>query len=52
MLGALVQSGVVSLSSDLLRKTILEKTKKSSAGINLRAFKFGMLAVKHQEATD
>lgn len=45
MLGALVRSGAVSFSSDLFRRVIREKTKKTLVDINLSAFELGMEAV-------
>lgn len=47
MLGALAQSGTVSLPPDLFQKTIQEKTKKAFVGINLKAFALGMEAANH-----
>lgn len=44
MLGALAQSGAVSLSADLFRQVIREKTKKALTDINLKAFDLGMAA--------
>ncbi|MDP2854287.1 MAG: indolepyruvate oxidoreductase subunit beta [Smithellaceae bacterium] len=42
MLGALAQSGVVNLPTELLQRIIREKTKKEFVNMNITAFEFGM----------
>ncbi|MCG2690696.1 indolepyruvate oxidoreductase subunit beta [Candidatus Parcubacteria bacterium] len=51
MLGALARSGAVSLSPDLFRRIIREKTKKAFADTNLKAFDLGMASAEKTNHT-
>jgi indolepyruvate ferredoxin oxidoreductase beta subunit len=44
MLGALIQTGTIPLSADVLRETIRTRTKKSFTDVNLKAFDLGYRA--------